>query len=283
MPGLTRQQIEHYRREGFVVVPSLLTAADIQLVDAAVEELAGDGDPERIAAVFEFERESVGGERVARRLHQPYEQHRTFARLAADERVTDRVVSLLGPDLALQHSKLNLKPARVGAPVDWHQDLTYFPHTNDDLVAVLIHLDDATERNGCVELLPGRHRRFLDHSLPDGSFAGRITESLDEERHGAPVAVEGKAGSAIFLHPLTPHRSAENRSPQRRRALIYQYRAADAFPIYTGKHVVAVEECAHHIRGERSSVARFGGPAPVIHRPEGDPKSLYQLQEMSRK
>ncbi|WP_116209691.1 phytanoyl-CoA dioxygenase family protein [Streptomyces olivoreticuli] len=283
MRGLTQQQIEHYRREGFVAVPSLLSEEDIRLIDASIAELAEETDTERITLVFEFEHESVDGKRVPRRLYNPYEQHENFRKLAVDERITDRMVSLLGPNLALQHSKLNLKPARVGAPVDWHQDLTYFPHTNDDLVAVLIYLDDATEQNGCIEVLPRRHLRFLDHSLPDGTFAGRITEDLDEEQYGAPVTVEGRAGSAIILHPLAPHRSAKNISTERRRALIYQYRAADAFPIYTGPHVVDVENCAHHIRGERSPIARFGGPQPTIYRPNGRPKSLYQLQEMSQK
>ncbi|MEC4016373.1 phytanoyl-CoA dioxygenase family protein [Streptomyces sp. H27-D2] len=282
MPGLTKQQIDDYRRDGFVVIPSVLSVEDVVLIDSSIAELAGAGE-EEIAGIFEFEKETIDGERTARRLYNPYEQHENFRKLATDKRITDRVVSLLGPDLALQHSKLNLKPPRVGAPVDWHQDLTYFPHTNDDLVAVLIYLDDATRDNGCIEVLPRLHHRFLDHAMPDGTFAGRIVENLDDERHGAPVAVEGTAGSAILLHPLTPHRSAQNRSPARRRALIYQYRAADAFPIYTGKHLVAMEDCAHHIRGERASVARFGGPCPVIYRPHGSPKSLYQLQESSRK
>jgi hypothetical protein len=29
--------------------------------------------------------------------------------------------------------KLNMKSAGYGAPVEWHQDWAFYPHTNDDL------------------------------------------------------------------------------------------------------------------------------------------------------
>ena len=56
-----------------------------------------------------------------------------------------------------------MKPSRVGSAVEWHQDLAYFPHTNPDLVNTLIYLDDATEENGCLQVLPRQHDRFFDH------------------------------------------------------------------------------------------------------------------------
>ena len=99
---------------------------------------------------------------------------------------------------------------------------------------------------------------------------------------GEPVAAEGPAGSVLFLHPLVPHCSATNGSPERRRLLIFEYRAADAFPIYNGSQIVSSEACAHHLRGERARFARFGGPPPAIYLPQGSPKSLFQLQQASR-
>lgn len=198
--GLTERQVEHYWREGFVLVPEMVSAEELELVDVALAELLSDSSwSSGPAGTVEFETTAVDGNRLPRRLQQPYEQHEVFRQLARDDRILARVVSLLGPNLALQHSKLNLKPAFVGAEVEWHQDLTYFPHTNDDLVAVLIYLDGATERNGCLEVLRRQHRRFLDHSLPDGTFAGKVTESLDREEYGVPMALSATAGSAIFL------------------------------------------------------------------------------------
>jgi phytanoyl-CoA hydroxylase len=281
--GLTPQQIEQYRRDGFVVIRSLFSQADIDRLIDTIDRLISDAQrSNNLNRIVEFETETVDGLRVPRRLFNPFEQHEEFRRVAKGDRLVDRVVSLVGPNVALQHSKLNMKPSKVGAVVEWHQDLTYFPHTNDDLVAALIYLDNATIANGCLQLLPGNHRRFFDHAFPDGTFAGMITEEIADGRWGKPISVEGSVGTVIFLHPLTPHSSAPNISTGQRRVLIFQYRAADSFPIYNGAQIVSCEECAHHIRGTPALFARFGGPPPAIYKPAGKPRSLYELQESSR-
>jgi ectoine hydroxylase-related dioxygenase (phytanoyl-CoA dioxygenase family) len=280
--ALSDAEKRHYRENGFILVPSVFSAAEIAGVIAVIDGLlavaavrSGSG-----TQVFDCEADSVDGVQGVRRLFNPFEQHEGFRRIAIDDRILGRVESLLGPDIALQHSKLNMKGARLGSAVHWHQDLPYFPHTNDDLVGVLIHLDDATAENGCLQVLPGQHRRYFDHALPDGSFAGLITEPM--EVHGTPVAVECRAGSVLFLHPLAPHFSVANGSNKQRRLLIFEYRAADAFAIFNGNQIVGSEACAHHLHGMPARFARFGGPPPAIYRPRGSPRSLFELQEEAR-
>ena len=85
------------------------------------------------------------------------------------------------------------------------------------------------------------------------------------------------AGSAIFLHGLTPHSSLPNRSGADRRTLIYAYRAGDAYPLYYGQ-VTAEDEAVHRpVRGGRARHARFGGPAPIVPEIDGT-SSLYEIQ-----
>jgi hypothetical protein len=194
----------------------------------------------------------------------------------------DRIESLIGPDLNLQHSKLNMKPAKVGSVVEWHQDLAYFPHTNDDLVTTLLYLDDATEENGCLQVLPRHHTHFFDHSTPDGEFAGMITEELSDGRFGKPVPLPAPAGSAIFMHCVLPHSSLPNRSSRHRRTLIYEYRAADALPVYFGKMTALNEAVDRPLRGRPARFARFGGLRPLLPHVSGTIKSLYQLQEETK-
>lgn len=277
MPSVTLQQRRRYESDGLFVAPGLLGPKVLGAVHAAIDELVA-ADRAAGSQVVEFEETPIDGERIPRRIFHPFENHAVFRDLAVAPALLDPVKELLGPNLVLQHSKLNMKAGRVGAPVDWHQDLTYFPHTNTSLVAVLIYLDDATTDNGCLEVLPGCHHEFLDHSMPDGSFAGMITASIDR----APVVVEGAAGTAVFLHPLTPHRSRANRSPSQRRVLIYQYRAADAFPIYSGSQVAACEQHACHLTGEVARYARFGGPSPAIYVPTNPARSIFELQAQAR-
>jgi ectoine hydroxylase-related dioxygenase (phytanoyl-CoA dioxygenase family) len=277
MLHLTPEQRRRYEVDGFFVAAGFLGPATLSSLYAAVDEVI-DAAGDEGSSVVEFEEETIGGTRVPRRIFHPFENHSVFRDLAVSPQVIEPVKELLGPNLALQHSKLNMKSARVGAPVEWHQDMTYFPHTNTSLVALLIYLDDATIDNGCLQVLPGHHNEFLDHALPDGSFAGMITERIDS----TPVTLEGPAGTAIFVHPLTPHRSLENRSSSSRRVLIYQYRAADAFPIYNGRQIVWCEQRAHHLTGEVARFARFGGVAPAIYFPANPARSIFELQASSR-
>ncbi|MCF1450498.1 phytanoyl-CoA dioxygenase family protein [Agrobacterium vitis] len=280
---LSSEEIETYKANGFLLLPSILDAADIRRLTAAIDELLEYAD--RLAdkqRIADYEPAEVG-QKVPRRIFNPFEQHAAFREIATDQRIIDRVASLIGKNIGLQHSKLNMKAAKIGKAVEWHQDLTYFPHTNDDLVGVLIYLDEANVENGCLRVVPGQHGRYFDHTLPDGSFAGMITEDMSPASVGEPIPMEGGAGTVVMLHPLAPHYSAANISAKPRRLLIFEYRAADAFPIFNGEQVLHVESVTHHLCGEPAKFARFGGPAPAIWRPQGLPRSLFELQASSRK
>lgn len=277
--SLSEELVESYKTEGYLVVERLFHADDLRKVGQTIRELMqqaiASGDHSKI---LELEPDPVNDERVPRRIYTPFEQHESFRALATDPRLLDKIESLISPSFGIQHSKLNMKPAKVGSVVDWHQDMTYFPHTNPDIVTTLVYLDDATEQNGCLQVIPRHHYHFFNHGTDDGQFAGMITEDLDGGRFGKPVRIAAPAGSVIFVHCLTPHASLPNRSDRGRRTLIFEYRAADAFPIYYGEKIVVDESMTHHLRGRPARFARFGGPPPYVPRITKQTKSLYQLQ-----
>ena len=70
----------------------------------------------------------------------------------------DILTTLIGPGVRFQTSKLNMKSAGYGAAVEWHQDWAFYPHTNDDLLAVGVMLDDVEDINGPMQVIPGSHR-----------------------------------------------------------------------------------------------------------------------------
>lgn len=279
---LSDAEVEQYKTEGYVVVKSVFGPEDTARVDATIRQLtdrALSGDD--MSSILELEPEPVDGQRVPRRIYNPFDQHETFRSLATDDRILDRIEQLIGPNVNVQHSKLNMKPAAVGSVVEWHQDLAYFPHTNDDLVTTLVYLDEATEENGCLQVLPRHHHHFFNHSGPDGNFAGMITEDIGGGRFGKAVPLPAPAGSVIFMHCILPHSSSPNRSKKARRTLIFEYRAADSFPIYYGDQTVAAEAKLRTVRGKPAQFARLAGPAPLIPRINSY-TSLYQLQEESK-
>jgi phytanoyl-CoA hydroxylase len=108
-----------------------------------------------------------------------------------------------------------------------------------------------------------------------------ITEEIDDGRYGRPIPLEAKAGSTILMHCLTPHCSLPNRSEKHRRTLIFEFCAADAFPIHHPDSVVSGKKLTHLLRGKRSDYARFGGPAPLIPRPS-PAKSIFDRQTLAK-
>ena len=154
-----------------------------------------------------------------------------FDSLLRSDWVLAPVRDLIGPNLRLHGSKINIKAASYGAPVDWHQDFAFYPHTNDDVLAVGVMLDDATSENGPLMVFPGSHRGpVYDHHC-DGVFAGTITLSgcgLDVED---AVPLIAPAGSVTLHHARVVHGSDANRSYDDRSILFYEVTASDAFPI----------------------------------------------------
>lgn len=277
--SLNSEQVDEFRRTGVVLLPSLLDRPTLDSVHEVIDAIVDGAPGEKGAdAILEIEPQTDDGRVVVRRIYDPFERHQVFRDLCTDVRIMDAVASLIGSDINLHHSKLNMKPSRVGSAVEWHQDLAYFPHTNDDLVTGLVYLEDATLKNGCLQVLPGFHDAYLDHHDEAGLFSGLITDESFQDQSLPARPLPGPAGSVILMHCLVPHSSLPNRSNVDRRTLIFEYRASDSFPIFYSSRAADTEEKARHLCGNPSRFARLGGPPPLIPRLESD-KSLYQLQE----
>jgi phytanoyl-CoA hydroxylase len=143
----------------------------------------------------------------------------------------DLVSQLIGPDLRMDHTKLNIKPARGGEPVEWHQDWAFYPHTNDDILEVGVMIEDCTMENGPLLMIPGSHRGpVFDHHY-DGYFAGAIDPAAAGLDIREAVPITGKAGSITMHHVRLVHGSRDNLSDRDRPLLLFGYVAADAWPL----------------------------------------------------
>lgn len=278
---LTPTQKEFYRQAGHLVVRDFLTPDEVAEFTSLMDSISAGNTRDRFDADrVEMEPDQPPEGTRVRRIYEPCTYYPRFRSFSESEKVLGAVTDLLGPDVTFHYSKINMKPPSIGSVVEWHQDLAYYPLTNTDSLALLIYLDDADRRNGCLQVIPGTDDRpLLDHSR-EGFFQGRITEPVEES--GA-TPLEGKAGTAIFLHGMTPHASLANTSDRPRRTLILSYRAADAFPL----HIVGVtEEAEKHVRhvcGRPAAIARSSRTAIPIPRYRKRAASLYELQDWSRK
>jgi len=277
---LSAEQINQYKREGYTLHSGFLSDAEVSAAQSEIDSIsAGATLAHHDASRMEMEpRQGPEGTRV-RRIYEPCTYYPSFRALSESARLLDALEPLLGPSICFHYSKINMKPPSIGSVVEWHQDLGYYPLTNHDSLAVLFYLDDADVHNGCLKIIPNRHHEPLMDHTTDGFFQGRVTEPVDESK---AVAIEGRAGTAIFMHGMTPHASAPNTSSQPRRTLILSYRAADAFPIYVAESTADAERHVRRVRGPQLSAARFEAGSFPIPRYRQKTKSLYELQELSR-
>jgi len=278
---LTSEQVKEYREHGYTVCHGFLSSSDVETMLADIEAISAKATlANHDASRMEMEPNQGPEGKSVRRIYEPCTYYPRFRSLSEAQKLLDAVEELVGPNLLFHYSKINMKPPKIGSVVEWHQDLTYYPLTNSDSITVLFYLDDADSTNGCLQVIPNLHREPpLNHTL-NGLFQGRVTQAVDDSH---AVFLEGKAGSAIFMHCLTPHASAPNKSTKSRRTLILSYRAADAFPIYLGPKTGENEAHVRLVRGEQLGKARFTLPSFPIPRYARQTKSLYELQELSRK
>src|SRR5262249_50256284 len=116
-------------------------------------------------------------------------------------------------------------------PIEWHQDFAFYPHTNDDLLAVGVALDDCTLENGCKQMIPGSHRGpILDHHQ-EGVFVGAVDPLKEQLDLSSAVYTPVRAGGISLHHCRMLHASAPNTSSRPRRVLFIEFCAVDAWPV----------------------------------------------------
>ncbi len=189
--------------------------------------------------------------------------------------ILDVVESLIGPDILLWDSAYVIKEPGTGKQVSWHQDLTYWGLSSDQLVTVWLALSPATLESGCMQFWPGSHAR--------GMIAHRDTYGADNILHrGQTVdadipeqevfAAELKPGEASIHHGWLMHGSGPNRSGDRRIGLTLQYLAPSVRQLHTdreGATLVRGEDRYGHFVSEPAFTVDFD-PALIAYREEAE-------------
>ena len=283
MAVLSPAQIRAYRDDGYVVLEG---AIDIEMVSRARQALARIVERARFVQanddVFDLEDSHSAAEPRVRRVKSPHRHDPVFEEIVRSPRVLGACVDLLGPNVRLQNSKLNLKSAGYGAPVEWHQDWAFYPHTNDDVLAIGVMLDDITTENGPMLVLPGSHKGPIHDHHAQGRFCGAIDPVACGVDFARARPTLGPAGSISLHHVRAVHGSDTNRSGRDRRFLLYEVMAADAWPIAGG--LMKVEDFDEYnsrlLCGEPTNQPRLADVPVRMPLPRAlDGSSIYQSQK----
>lgn len=278
---LTQQQIAFYHEHGYLGVENVLSQREVddlrRVTDVFVEK---SREVVEHTAVFDLEPGHTPENPKLRRLKSPIEQHEVYRNTLHHEKILAMVSQLIGYGLRCNGNKLNMKQPGYGSPVEWHQDWAFYPHTNDDLLAVGVVIDDMTKENGPLLVIPGSHKGpVYDHHL-NGHFCGAVTDPTFSDKGTTPVMV--KAGGITIHHVRMLHGSVSNTSDNPRRLLLFQYCAIDAFPLGGIANWDAFN--ATIVRGEATNIPRVE-PVPVRLPYPGALRtgSIYESQTVLKK
>ncbi|MDQ3536826.1 MAG: phytanoyl-CoA dioxygenase family protein [Bacteroidota bacterium] len=229
---LTPQEKEQFNEDGYVIVRKLFSEEEITQLS---ERAHTDNRMDKAASSMD------DGKGNAVRLslwnHPGDGIYGMFARC---QKLVDRVEELLGGEVYHYHSKMVLKDAKVGGAWAWHQDYGYWYQNGllfPDLLSVMIAVDKATIKNGCLQVIRGSHKMGRVNHILSGDQAGADMERVNEVlKVREKVYCEMEPGDALYFHSNLLHASAENKSDDSRWSMICCYNLASNNPYKESHH-----------------------------------------------
>ena len=213
-----------------------------------------------------------------RRIASPNELSDNYLDVMRSSIAVDAVCDLFGPNLRFNNAKINSKLPGAGTEVKYHQDFPFELHSNDDLMTVLYFLDDVTEDNGPLEVVPGSHKGPLHDHWHNGVFTGAVSDEIAQQASANAVTCTGKAGSACLMHTRLLHGSAPNQSNYPRTLFICAYNAEDSHPVIDN-HIPSIHS-GEIVRGEDTGRIRCSQYETQIAEKPGD-ASFFEQQAQS--
>ena len=212
---LTEQQINDFKRDGYLLVNGLSNANEMKEITSWTDEVGNYPEiPGKCMMYFE-QSQLNSGERILCRMEDIEPFHKGFSRLFTQGKLTQCTADLFGEEVVLFKDKINFKmPGGDGFKA--HQDIqagwdTYAPLH----ITALVTIDPCTKENGCLEMVAGEHNKGL---------LGEQWKPLDEDELDY-ISLPTEPGDVVFFDSYTPHRSAPNMTDKARRVLYVTYNA----------------------------------------------------------
>jgi ectoine hydroxylase-related dioxygenase (phytanoyl-CoA dioxygenase family) len=203
LSDIAKRQLEE---QGYLVLPGFLSEAELEGFRARVDELfREEGD----RSGSEFKQEPG-----ARRLANMVDKGAIFEEVIQRPEILECVEAVLGDDIKL--SSLNVRSAspNSNAAQPLHVDGGELPDEKGNAVCNSVWmLDDFTEHNGALRIVPGSHRWMC---LPEPGA-----------RVEGEMLLTGKAGTVVVMNAHAWHGGTENRTDRERRAMHVYYTRGD--------------------------------------------------------
>ncbi|WP_321285989.1 phytanoyl-CoA dioxygenase family protein [uncultured Sunxiuqinia sp.] len=216
---ITKEQVEQYKRDGFVILRNVISQEMIQKIQGECERFIKEKHAEMDAKGVEVDEINHKGKRyfiaMKNKSSQPMQE------LLFGKEMEEITRSILGDDVYLFLEQYVVKAADKGMKFAWHQDSGYVKEKHNPYLSCWLPLDDVNEENGTVYLLTydeAGTRERIDHFLEEGTndmigYAG--------DNPGTSAILE--KGDIALFSSVCFHRSGSNNTDKSRRVLLMQY------------------------------------------------------------
>jgi len=213
MAGLTVSQLREYNDQGYTIVENVFPSDELEAMDREIDRLvdAAAKDAPNRGWVMQLAQRS--------------EKTRAFAR---DERLLNLIEGIVKPGIAIYSAKLTAKPPHSVEHCHWHQDDAYYVANSNSAtrMSAWVPLQDASEENGCLWVVPGSHRQGLQEHRKREDGQCRLALRPEKVDTSKAIPVRVKAGTVVLFSALLWHHSKGNATDHARRAFIISYQEA---------------------------------------------------------
>jgi hypothetical protein len=250
--SITREEILSYKEKGYLLVPNCFSPLEVDGMKSEVASIFAEDSPRRVM-------EKDGS--IVRSVYGSHKTSEVFSRLVRHPKILEPAKAILGSEVYIYQFKINAKAAFRGDVWEWHQDFIFW--RNEDgmrkphALSAAIFLDEVTEFNGPMLLIPGSHKEgVIEVDSKDKMAAGTVQAdaqglnraswisnltadlrySLSKDRVEKLVkgygieAPKGPAGSVVFFDSNTAHASAGNISPFDRVVVLVTFNSIKNIP-----------------------------------------------------
>lgn len=228
---IDQEQVNFFVENGYVTVPGVIGVDELEELKADIIKVARGQYPcDNIEPVSD----AVNDTEVLKSvlcIHQPHFVSPVIEKYVRHPKICGILSQITAAHLPwwdgsvkCMQSMYFVKPPQFQGQA-WHQDEVYIPTRDRSLIGAWIAIDDATEDNGCLWIIPGSHKTgYLypqrEHEKPEEFDFAPESYGFDEN---VEVPVEVKAGTLVFFNGYLLHRSRKNRSDVYRRVLVNHY------------------------------------------------------------
>jgi len=245
--ALTDEEIQRYRDDGVIMIKGAIDPNWMALVESGIDAARGDA-----SLVGRFMSRKVEGYQMDIFLWKRIDALRDLVYYGPFARWAQQLMG--SQQVRFFYDQMFVKEPGTDAPTPWHQDLSFWPISGEQICSFWIPCDPVNRENSGLLYVKGSHKwpqRFKAIS-PD-YVAAIIDERMDDipDINAHPERYElldwdMEPGDILMFHPLTLHGSYGNQSrTRRRRALALRWVGNDVVYAPSAKRMpIHFEHCS---------------------------------------